>query len=344
MKPLPIAITTLSLTMGAISAQTEAPAKEKEVPMTLEERKASIPSLENHISERRGRLEEISVDVLRLDDRLEKKVDNIVNKLASLKDSESSRRRVSQIKMAAMEGLVKDAKEYQSKRAELIRELQKKKPSQPKDMVEGDVQIVDDRVEKRVEQVLLLSKSFSQERDVKKYTNGGGGYYGWGGGWNSNERVSEEWRQNNRDKSMNKKQRDAVKAALEKSITRYESLANGVEQKLKSKEISAEYRELLMSEQAHYNRVLENRKRQLADFVLVEQPHTKAISQREALDVERALDDAVNDFDSDIRLIKQKYAEIVDERRKIQKLESNLKARKQWLIDYEAGKVKLPTE
>lgn len=343
MKPLPIAITTLAFSMGMLVAQDAAPkAEAAKAPMTLEERKASIPSIEAHLKERRDRLEEVGEDVLRLDDRLETKVDNIVNKLSSLKDSEGSRRRVSQMKMAAMEDLVKNAKNYQSKRAELIRELRKDKPTQPKDYVEGDVKRVNERVEKRVEQVLLLSKSFSQERDVEKYTGGGGGS-GWRG-WGNDERVSDEWRQNNRDKSMNKKQRDAVKAALEKSITRYESLANGVAQNLKGTNVSPEYRELLESEAKHYATVLDNRKRQLADYVLVETPNTKAISQSAALDVEHALDDAVSDFQSDIRQIKQKYAEVKSERQRIQKLEVNLKARQQWLKDYEEGKVKVPNK
>jgi len=345
MKALPITITALTLSMGALFAQDAAPGAEPaKAPMTLEERKASIPSIESHIKERRDRLEEIGEDVLRLDDRLETKVDKIVNKLASLKDSKGSRRRVSQIKMAAMENLVGNAKKYQSKRAELIRELRKNKPSQPKDYVEGDLKRADDRVEKRVAQVLLLSKSFSQEKDVKKYTGGGGQrHYGRNNRGYSYERVSDEWRQNNRDKSMNKKQRDAVKAALEKSITRYTTLQNGVAEKLKNTGISAEYRSLLESEQAHYIQVLENRKSQLADFVLVDAPNTQAISQSQALDVERALDDAAGDFQSDIRLIKQKYSEIVDERRRIQKLEVNLAARKKWLEDYEAGKIKVPS-
>lgn len=346
MKALPITITSLALAMGALFAQDAAPVKEPvKAPMTLEERKASIPSIESHIQERRDRLDEIGGDVLRLDDRLEKKVDKIVNKLASLKDSEGSRRRVSQIKMKAMENLVSNAKKYQSRRAELIRELRKNKPSQPKDYVEGDLKRNDDRVEKRVAQVLLLSKSFSQEKDVKKYSSGGGGHhYGRNNGGYSYERVSDEYRQNNRDKNMNKKQRDAVKAALEKTVIRFESLANGVTQKLKSTEISAEYRSMLESEQSHYLQVLENRKSQLADFVLVDAPSTKAISQSQAMDVEHALDDAADDFQSDIRLIKQKYSEIVSERRRIQKLEVNLAARKKWLEDYEAGKIKVPTK
>ena len=323
-----------------------ASAEPAKAPLTLEERKASIPSIESHIKERRDRLEEIGEDVLRLDDRLEGKVDKIVNKLSSLKDSKSSRRKVSQMKMAAMESLVENAKNYQSKRAELISELKKNNPTQPKDYVEVDLKIADNRVEKRVSQVLLLSKSFSQEEEIEKYTGGGGGdhYYGRGGGWYNNERVSDEWRQNNRDQSMNKKQRDAVKAALEKSVTRYASLANGVAEKLKSTAISSEYRALLESEQEHYVDVLANRKSQLADFVLVDSPNAKAISQSAALDIEHALDDAVNDFQSDIRLIKQKYAEVKAERQRIQKLEVNLAARKKWLFDFEAGKVIVPAK
>ena len=347
MKTLSITITSLTLSMGTLFAQDATANKEPaKAPMTLEERKASIPSIEGHIKERRDRLEEIGEDVLRLDDRLETKVDKIVNKLASLKDSEGSRRRVSQIKMAAMESLVENAKKYQSKRAELIRELRKNNPSQPKDYVEGDLKRADDRVEKRVAQVLLLSNSFSQEKDVEKYTGSNhGGYYGRNhNGWNNNERISEAWRQNNRDKSMKKVQRDAVKAALEKSVTRYETLANGVTQNLKSTEISAEYRSLLESEHSHYTQVLEHRKSQLADFVLVDAPNTHAISQSQAIDIERALDDAADDFQSDIRLIKQKYAEIVDERRRIQKLEVNLTARKKWLEDYETGKTLVPNK
>ncbi|MEO1857915.1 MAG: hypothetical protein ABGY95_11215 [Rubritalea sp.] len=348
MKTLPITITSLVLTMGLVNAQEAKPSAEPaKAPLTIEERKASISSIEAHIKERRDRLDEIGADVLRLDDRLEGKVDKIVNKLASLKDSNSSRRRVSQMKMAAMASLVENAKKYQSKRAELISELKKNKPTEPKDYVEGDLKIADDRVEKRVSQVLLLSKSFSQEEDIEKYTRGGRGYYYYGGGrggWHNNERVSEEWLQNNRDKSMDKKQRDAVKAAIEKSLTRYESLANGVADRLKDAKLSAEYRALLESEQEHYVDVLAKRKAQLADFALVDAPNTRAISHSAAIDIERALDDAVDDFQSDIRLIKQKYGEVKAERQRIQKLEVNLAARKKWLEDYEAGKIKIPTK
>lgn len=305
--------------------------------MTMEEREASVVRLEERIKERRERLTEISEDALRLDDRLETKVDRIVNKLASLKDSQSSRRRISAIKMQAMEGLVNDAKNYQRKRAELVRELQKSKPSQPGDLVQKDVSLVDQRVEKRIAQVLKLSNSFTQEEDVKKYTSTGSGrsynYGGWDG-WYSNEKVDEKWRQNRRDKSMNKRQRDAVHEGLKKSLAEYERLLATADRKLAAKNNSEEYTELLKSEKKHYEDVIAIREKQLGDFVVVDQPATEPVSQRVALDIEEALDDAISDFDSDVRHIKQKYAEIVAERRQIAKLEQNLEARKKWLEEH----------
>lgn len=311
---------------------------ESEVPMTMEEREASVVRLEERIAERRARLNEISLDALRLDDRLESKVDAIVNKLASLKDSQSSKRRISQIKMQAMESLVNDAKNYQQNRAALIRELRKNDPSQPADLVKKDVALLDDRLEKRVAQVLKLSASFTQEKDVEKYKGNGRGnraysYHGWDG-WYSNERVDEKWRQNRRDKSMNKRQRDAVHEGLKKSLEEYERKLATVNRQLDSKTISAEYKALLESEKKHLEEVIAIREKQLGDFIIVDQPATEPVSQRVALDIEAALNDAISDFDTDIRQIKQKYAEIVAERQQIQKLEENLAARKKWLEEH----------
>ncbi|WP_156817233.1 hypothetical protein [Rubritalea marina] len=331
MKSLFLATSILCTTGAVVLAET--PAQPTKVPMTMEEREASVVALEKRIQERRDRLTELSEDALRLDDRLESKVDNIVNKLASLKDSQGSRRRISAIKMQAMETLADDVQNYQRRRAELVRELRKENPEQPSDLVEKDVALLDQRVEKRVAQVLKLSNSFTQEKDTKKYETTGYRSYGWNG-WYSNERVDEKWRQNRRDKSMNKRQRDAVNEGLKKSLESYKRQLADVERKLSSENNSAEYTELLQSEKAHVENVIAIREKQLGEFVLVEQPNTQPVSQRAALDIEAALEDAISDFDSDIRQIKHKYAEIVEERRQIAKLEQNLEARKKWLEEH----------
>lgn len=311
--------------------------------MTIEEREASVVSLEAYIEERDARLEEVTEDVLRLDDRMQGKIDTIVTKLASLSDSKSSKRRVSQEKIRVMKGLVQNLKEYQSKRAELIRDLRKNDPNVSKDTLKQDVERNNELTEKRVEQVLMLSKSFTQEDpNIKKYTNSGSGGWNRWGKWSSNEKISEAYKQNSRDKSMDKKQRDAVKKALDEAIARYESRVNGMVQQLKDPNLTPESKELMESELAHYKEVLENRKHQKADFVLVDDLTTTPISQHAALDLERALDDAVHDLRDDMYHVKKKYAELREEQEVIQKFTVQLEARKKWLADYEAGKVDLP--
>jgi hypothetical protein len=345
MNKLPIPLSILALSISPVVAEdtgqeTTPAVEEKAAPMSVEERKESVASLEQYIDDRQARLEEITADVLRLDDRLQGKVDKIVTKLSHLSDSKDSKYRISMEKMRVMKGLVKNMQEYQSKRAGLIREMRKNDPNVPKEAMKDDLQRNQELTEKRVEQVLMLSKSFTQENpNVKKYTNTGG----WNR-WGNNQKISDAYKQNRMDKSMNKKQRDAIKKALDESIVRYESRVNGMVQRLKDPNLTAESRELMESELKHYEEVLENRKRQKADFVLVDKPKTKPVSQRAAMDIEQALDDAVSDFRDDMYHIKKKYAEIQEERVRIQKLNNNLEARKKWLADYEAGKVQLPTE
>ncbi|MGJ8672788.1 hypothetical protein [Rubritalea sp.] len=348
MKTLSIPFSILALTVSPLMAEvvSETPAtEEKASPMTIEERKESIVSLEAYIEERDARLQEITEDVLRLDDRLQGKVDGIVNKLASVSDSQDSQYLVSQEKIKVMKELVKSMQNYQDNRAALIRDLRKNDPNVPKEAIEMDVERNNELSEKRVEQVLLLSKSFTQEDpNIKKYTRTGRGGWDRAGNWNSNERISGAYKQNQRNFAMNKKQRDAVKKALDESIVRYETLANGVEDRLKDPNVSPESRELMESELGHYKEVLANRKRQKEDYTLVSQPKTKQISQRAAMDLDQSLDDAMNDFRDDIYHITKKHEELREEQTRIQELKVNLAARQQWLVDYDAGKVQLPSE
>ncbi|MFC5050781.1 hypothetical protein ACFPK9_09155 [Rubritalea spongiae] len=351
MNKLPIPFSILALSISPVIAEVAAPVsaaatgEEKAIPMTIEDREASVVSLEAYIEERDARLEEVTEDVLRIDNRMQGKIDTVVKKLASLSDSKNSKYRVSQEKIRVMKGLVKNLEEYQSKRAGLIRELRKDDPNVPKDAIKKDVERNNELTEKRIEQVLMLSKSFTQEDPkIKKYTNSGSGGWDRWGNWNTNERISDAYKQNRRDKSMDKKQRDAIEKALDEAITRNESRVNGMVERLKDPNLTPESKELMESELAHYQEVLETRKRQKADFVLVDKPKTKPISQHAAMDIEKALDDAIHDLRDDMYHVKQKYAELREEQKVIQKLTVQLEARKKWLADYEEGKVKLPTE
>lgn len=317
-------------------------AAEEKNPIDLEARRGSIITLESHIKEREARLQELTEDLIRLDQRVEKQISRVVEKLASIKDSETSRRGVSQMKMKLMEGLAKSAESYQAKRSALAREIKATKVEGEREALGSDATVMEKMSEKRIDQIIELSKSFTQEKDVEKYerVEGEDNYYYNGLFWeNDNTQISEAWRQNRRDKSMDKKQRDAVTAALKKSIQRYETLVNGTQNKLNNKSLSAEDRALIESELKRQTNLLDARKGQYGEMISVDQPTTKAVDKEAVHDMQEAFHDAAADMRKDMNAIRSKYTELKSERTKILKLKANLKARKQWIVDYELKQI-----
>ncbi|NIP95349.1 MAG: hypothetical protein GWO24_18655, partial [Akkermansiaceae bacterium] len=325
-----LAVSVLSVGMSLAQEEKE----EKEI--DLEARKASIPIIEGHIEDRQERMAEIANDIMALDRRLEAKLQKVVNRLASIKDSTKSGYRVSQIKMDAMEGLRKTAENYQSKRAALITEIREGRTGIPKEVLESDAKIFDQHIEKRVEQILQLSKSFTQDASVKKYEQVEGSSYYDGWGWGDASRISDEYRQNRRDRTMNKKQRNEMITALKKSIERHESLIAGFKDSLENRRMSEADRELMRSEMNRHIRILDTRQGQLEELIIVPQPATAPLTRDAAMDLQDALKDAASDMRRDFETIFVKYADLNRERSKVFKLKRNLEARKKWIAEYEA--------
>lgn len=332
-------IVTIAIAAACLAPLSGWSQEEQKPEINIEERKASIAIIEDHISDRKERMTEIANEIITLDRRLEGKLDKVVKRLASISDSEKSGYRVGQIKMNAMKGLKKTIENYQSKRASLMNKINQGGSGIPKEVLEGDAKAFDERIEKRVEQILEISKSFTQEEDVKKYEEvEGTGGYGWG--WGPATRISDDYRQNRRNRNMNKEQRTEMMEALKKSIERHESLVASLKNRLENRKMSDADRELLEAEMARNVSLLATRKSQLEELTLVSQPSTAELNRDAALDLQDALRDAAEDMRQDFETIFVKYAQLNRERSKLFKLETNLEARKKWLADYEAGKTK----
>lgn len=310
-------------------------AQEKQA-VDIEARRQSIPVIEERIKERTERLTALASDIVRLDKRVESQIDQIVNKLASIKDSQATGRKISKLKMDAMEGLAKSAQRIQTQRAAVMRDLKATGDEGLKEEIDTFNQLA----EKRVEQIIKISNSFTQDADVKKYESDEG-YEEYrsisGETWYiENERISDEWKQNRRDRSMDKKQRDAVEAALKKSITRYESLVAGMENQLKNQNLSDTEKELVEDELQSHKEILATRKKQLTEISTATQPtDTASVGKEQAQDLEAAFDDRVSDLRQDMNTIRSKYAEFRNERSKLSELKKNLDDRKKWLEEYD---------
>ena len=169
----------------------------------MEARRQSVVNLTRHIEQRETRLDELRDDLKRLDARIEKRVDELVNMLGEIHDSNESKIRVSQIKMRAINGLRRWIKTYKSRRAVILESLRQNSAHLPKDQLANDIDAFDKRIEKRVSQIMKLSESMGDYQEVKKYESAGGSY--WNGYYHESTRISDDWKKNRRQTVMSDK-------------------------------------------------------------------------------------------------------------------------------------------
>ena len=322
---MPLSAQDAAAPAAPAAAQTNAAPK-----MTMAERKQSIINIERHIKQRQERVAEIGEDIIRLDKRVEKRIDMVVDMLAKSKDSKSSRVTVAMTKQKAIDGLKRTIEHYDTKRRELREELRKTE-TLPREEMQADIEKFNARVEKRVEQILTLTKSFTENKDLEKYENHTRSTWGWS--WNE-RRISEDWRQNNRDSRRTKLTNKNVIEALEKSIQSLESRNAWLKRMIEHPQTSEEAKvghEIEMSQNAD---VLYVRQSQLDQMKVGPNTPTKAVSRDSAHELANLLDDTAKDIRDDFFGIFAKYSELKDERNQIARLSANLEARINWVNEH----------
>lgn len=135
---------------------------------------------------------------------------------------------------------------------------------------------------------------------------------------------------------MNKKRRGEVIEALKKSVERCERLIAGLKENLAMPKLSKADRELMESELKRHSGMLDTRRSQLYQIEFVDKPYTSELSQDAARDLEDALEEQTADIWRDLDTVFFKHAQLNRERAKVHKLKANLKARKDWIAEYEA--------
>lgn len=290
----------------------------------IESRKQSVANLETHIAQREQRLTEWSKDIVELDARIEKRVEELVKMLAGLRDSKESRTKVSQIKKDAIEGLERGIDLYMRKRKE-IRELVRTGDQSAM----GDLDKFDQRIIKRVEQIAELTKSIPTHEDVQKYDSSGGNY--WNGYYNENQRISEEWKQNRRDSTRSDAQRKDTIDALKKALDRLDQRRRSLKDMLDNRKLTDSERSLYTTELGQVDAYQDQINQQLQDVTTSSGGGGRAIGRDQAHDVEDLIADARADLREDVMRLFRSYDQFVRGRSYIEGLKQNLAARKEWL-------------
>jgi uncharacterized coiled-coil protein SlyX len=308
--------------VAALTAEETAPAVNE-----IEARRQSVVDLENHIAQREQRLAEWSKDIVDLNARIEKRVDELVKLLAGLRDSEDSRRRVTEIKKDAIEGLQRGIDLYVEKRKE-IREMVRT----GSDEALGDLGKIDQHIIKRVDQIAELAKSIPTHQDVDKYESDGGSYRSYWGGYHESTQVSEEWKQNRRDASASDVQRKQITEALKKGIERIEDRRRSLKSQLGQKGLTESAKLLYQTELGQADAYQDHLESQLREIVAGGGAGGgRAVGLEQAQDIENMIGDARMDLREDVARLFRSYDQFVRGRHYIEGLKENLAARKEWL-------------
>lgn len=299
-------------------------------PVDLEARRRSVATLQQHLEMRQKRFDEVAGEIRQRSEATDRKIGELVTMLAGLKDSESSKRRISDIKGEAIAGLRKMIEVYQRERRGLVETLRTDGDA-PAEALKKDMAAIDALTEKRVAQIMELVKSMPGGEDVQKYESAGGYYYN--GFYEEETRVSEAWRQNRRDKVESEKQRREVQQALEKSIKDLEARQATLKSQLAGGKLTAPEKEIFEHELGYVTNLTGQRKAQLAEVVAPSSPAGDDASKGEAEDLKRLFNDARRDIAGDFTKTLKLYHAAVAERERIHAARENLEARKKWLAE-----------
>jgi hypothetical protein len=262
----------------------------------------------------------------------------MVERLASIRDSAKSGYRVSKAKMELMAGLEEAVETFRKQRSAVELGLRTGKSGVLREIAGEEIGHLDSHVEKHIGQLLEISKSFTQDENVEKYErSGGSGYYNYGTGWYEDSLgISAEWQQNRRDRTMDKKQKAEVFEALDNSIERCERLVAARREDLKKGSLSSFEREVIQSELDAHLSMLQKRKMQKDELVIVDDPTgTTEISRDAARLLENSISELLDDVQGDLRMVVLKHTQLNREQARVAALKENLEARKKWLEDYE---------
>ena len=254
--------------------------------------------------------------------------------LEQYKDSEESKVRVARLKADVMAALRRSIDYYQKNRDALKEQLRQANPKVPRETIEKDLSVFDERIEKRVEQITAIASTFTDEKELEKYeVTSTSSWYGWT--W-ENEEISEAWKQNRRETRHTESAREGVVAGLQDSIAHLTQRNDYLAGKLKGQGLSDIERDLYQDEIERNQSLIGQREIQLEAFTSTPTPETESLSRDQAHEIEQLVEDSRADLRSDFFTIFRKYSELNRERAEVKALVDNLEARKAWLQEYDA--------
>ncbi len=289
LRPFLVGLAALTFA-SALHAQTPAPTAEQ---------------LASWISIRQQRVDLLRDEVKQTDARIESRLDVLIETLKSISDSKDSRTKVARMKEDTGKRLAKSIDYYDQKRAALKEELRHPRLNLTEEEKRKMIAAFDARIEKRTQQILALYKSMPGHEDHQRYKATGGGWYG------TDYQRNEEYAQNRRITTHSNTQRDAITKHLDASIARLEWQNRTLKTQIAA--ASPAERKTLSEEFARNEALIAERRQQKLETLKSSGTATHTVALKEAMDLDKAMQTAINDLRRDFNTLFLRYNTLLNE-------------------------------
>jgi hypothetical protein len=299
-------ISFTALTFDA-SLQAQAPAP------TAEQLKSWIPV-------RQQRVDLLRDEIKQIDERIELRIDVIVDTLKTVGDSKDSRTKVARMKEETGKRLAKTITYYDQKRAALKEELRSPRLRLTDEEKRTMIAACDARIAKRTQQIVALNKSMPAHQDHERYKTTGGGW------WGTEYERNEEYEQNRRMTAHSNSQRDAIVKQLDASIARLDRQSRTLKAQLATAKDPVQHK-ALSAELAKTDALLIERRQQRVETVKPSSTPTHTVALKEAYDMDKAMQTAINDLRRDFTTMFERYSTFLSELSSLHTTEAALAAK-----------------
>jgi hypothetical protein len=228
---------------------------------------------------------------------------------------------VTRLKEETIDGLKRNVTFYQQRRASLQEEMRRPTLHLTTEEKQKAIAKFDARIEKRVQQVLELAKSFPSHKDHERYKAVDGGW--WGPAYIQNE----DYKQNQRLTAHTNSQRDAIRKELQRSIERIDRQVRTLQSQLAAA-TTEPHRKMLTDELAKYEALKKSRQQQFAEVSTAVETPTRPVSGKEAQDLDATLRKVVDSLRRDFTSLFQRYSAYLTERSNVNAAKASLAAMK----------------
>jgi len=292
-----------------LSAQSAAPAPDKNL-------------LKAQVDAREKRADLLLDEIRSTDARIEDSIDTLLGALRSVGDSKDSRTKVVRMKEQTIDALQKNLAYFEQRRAAMKEELRNPRLNLTEDEKRRIIARLDERIEKRVRQVIDLNKSLPTHKDYERYKVMGSGWYG------ENIVENEDFKQNQRLTARTNTQRDKLIKDLQDSLSRLDRQNRTLRTQLQSAGSDAS-RKALSDEIAKNDALAKTRRAQLAETLTPSETPTRPISGKEAQNLDTALRKSIDDLRREFTTLFQRYSVLLNERSAVNTAKAALAAMKQ---------------